>query len=425
MKKPIGYQALYATSLLAFAISGTAHAELKAIKQQAIVEDAITPEAPEAAQEEVVVVKKAKPRTLVAATPVEEVVSQNTNNNVNNNSAQAIAISAPPAEKPSMGSQLDAGIKTKMEDVQTQFETALLKTLDRIKITVDDGAPVQGANGPTQAVVVQDNLVNTQGAADKSDYMSVDDAPKVDDEDKQDDADVASKDGSTVATLEKASFLRKVSISPVFGKTMIGSDYYNINSRYTAGFELEFDIDRSFAIELGYAYSQYDVGLASANPIYGQPIGFGGLNLQTLQYNQNLFSATGRIYLMPRPAKFRVFVGGGTGYNLGYLNYNQNNSNGYLSNPYYSNYNTSDYAVKSWLGIAEAGSTFSVSDSVSLGALFKYAFVFSSTQNAPLNNYAFLASPYGSNVTPQQAAVGGSLASENFYSILGTVKVSF
>src|SRR4051812_41690082 len=105
MKKPIGIQALYAASLLSFALSSPVHAELKALKQQAIVEDAITPEADEAQDEEVVIVKK-RPKSAASIS------------NSNTNNVQAIAVAtAPAAEKPSMGSQLDAGIKSKMGDV--------------------------------------------------------------------------------------------------------------------------------------------------------------------------------------------------------------------------------------------------------------------------------------------------------------------
>ena len=64
------------------------------------------------------------------------------------------------------------------------------------------------------------------------------------------------------------------------------------------------------------------------------------------------------------------------------------------------------------------------SESVSLGALFKYALVFSSSESQPLNNYAFNPG-FGYQQPNDKTMVGGSLARDNFYSILGTVKVAF
>lgn len=277
---------------------------------------------------------------------------------------------------------------------------------------------------PNQSQVVQDNLVGASSAEDKANYMAVDAAPTV----KGDDAEDV--DGQSVAALgkdEKKSE-RKIRAAPVFGKSNINSSAYNVSSKYTAGFELEMDVDTSFSVVLGYSYSQYDIALAGGSPFVGyyQPFGYNGAS-NTLGYNQNLFEVDGRVYLMPREAKFRVFGGAGVGYNLGYLNYQQNT---YLQNPAYNPYYTAnagyqDYEVKSWLGLLSAGATLGVSDNVSLGALFKYALVFSSSQNQPINNYAFVNNGFGYGASTDQAVVGGSLQKDNFYSILGTVKVAF
>jgi hypothetical protein len=234
-------------------------------------------------------------------------------------------------------------------------------------------------------------------------------------------------DGESVAEADEAkpaSSKYKVSVAPVFGKTMINSNLYNVDSRYTAGFEIEMGLDDSFAAVLGYSYSQYNIGMANSNPFYGYYSGSSLLNgnMGQLQYNQNVFSAGMRAYLMPKESKFRVFGGAGVGYNMGYLNYNQNVLNQYSFNP---TYNTPDYQVKSWLGLLETGAAFNISQSVSLGAIFKYALVFSSTQNQPLNNYAFVNNGYGYTPSGDQRIVGGSLAGDSFYSILGTVRMSF
>lgn len=422
MKKPISIQALGTASILAvLAISAPAQAELvkqhTTIKSQAIVEDAITPEAADEAEEEVVIVRKAKPKTVVR-----KVVREETEITPPVETLPAEMAAAPAATKPSMGSQLDEGIKSKMVDVQSQFEQALLKTLDRIKITVDDGTTTQGVSTPTDSAVIQDSFVGAQGAADKG-YMPVEAAPVMADDEELDESAA-----SSVATVEKPKSGRKVRVAPVFGRTSLSSSSYNINPRYTAGFELEMDVDSSFAMVFGYSYSQYDISLATGGSFYNyyQPYGFNGYgHNNTLEYNQNVFSGGLRVYLMPPEAKFRLFGGAGVGYNMGYLNYRSNTMNpyGYQYSPYYNN--TSDYEVKSWLGLLEGGALFNISESVSLGALFKYALVFSSNENAPLNNYAFMGNGFGYGQSTDKAVVGGSLARDNFYSILGTVKVAF
>jgi hypothetical protein len=49
----------------------------------------------------------------------------------------------------------------------------------------------------------------------------------------------------------------------------------------------------------------------------------------------------------------------------------------------------------------------------------------SSRENQPLNNYAFINNGFNTQPITDKQVVGGSIAKENFYSILGTVKVSF
>lgn len=425
MKTQTKIQTLFAISLIAITFASTnANAALTKVAppkaEQAIVDDEITPEAPAAAAEgdDVVVVKrKVKQKTVVrertetsSETPIQAEQPAVA-------AAPAAPVVAPPAAKPSMGTQLDNGVKAKMEDVQNQFEQALLKSLDRIKISVDDGATPQGAATPTQSVTVQDNVVAGSGAP-KADYMSVDAAPEVKDGDEE------ARDGESVASLpkEEKKSDRKIRVAPVFGKSNIGSSTYQIDSKYTAGVELEMDLEKNFSLVLGYSYSQYGIGLGSTNPFYSYNQAYSNYN--TLNYNQNLFEVDGRVYLMPQESKFRIFGGAGIGYNLGYLNYNQNQ---YLQNsaynPYY-NAGAQDYEVKAWMGILSAGALLNISDNVSIGALFKYAVTFSSSQNQPLNNYAFVNNGYG-GTTSDQAVVGGSLAQDNFYSILGTVKVAF
>jgi hypothetical protein len=57
--------------------------------------------------------------------------------------------------------------------------------------------------------------------------------------------------------------------------------------------------------------------------------------------------------------------------------------------------------------------------------MFKYSPVLSAKESRPLYNYNFAPAGYNGPVSQDQLAVGGSLAESSFYSILGTVKVSF
>lgn len=425
MTKPNWIQALYATSLVVAAlVPAGAYAEL--VKTQTVVKEAaIVPEVSEESEVEIEIERKvkSKPKKVVRVTREETEITPA----VQEEQLPAEAVTPPPATKPSMGNQLDEGIKTKMVDVQNQFEQALLKTLDRIKITVDDGTAAQGASAPTQNVIVQDNLVGTNAAANKADYMSVDAAPVMADDEEFADGEEASA-GSSVASSEQKSE-RTLKVAPVFGTTSLGSSAYSVSGGMTAGVDLEFDMDPSFSLVLGYAFAKHNIALANSNPFVNSysPYGYNNASQQGLEYNQNVFNAGMRAYLMKPEAKFRVFAGGGVGYNVGYLNYKQSQYGNPYQNQYYTQYygaSNSSYEVKSWLAILEAGAVANISKVVSLGALFKYAFVFSSSENQPLNNYAFNPG-YGYGQPTDKAVVGGSLAGDNFYSILGTVKVAF
>lgn len=267
MKKQLKTQAIYAASLLAISLSAvSAQAALTKVQtapkaEQAIVDDEIQPEAPAAAE------APAAPVVAKKKTVVKKTVVVNEQAEITPPVEDVAAAPVPPAaQKPTTGQQLDEGVKAKMQDVQNQFEAALLKSLDRIKISVDDGTAPQGVSQPNQTQTIQDGLVGTSAAEDKNAYMSVKDAPDVQDED----AELSAKDGESVATLkEDKKSDRKIRVAPVFGKTNFNSSAYNISSHYTAGFELEMELEKNFALVFGYSYSQFDIGLASANPFYG------------------------------------------------------------------------------------------------------------------------------------------------------------
>ena len=437
---------LVSLATLAFAVASTnvVRAELKSEEVQ---EEAIVPEQTSAVEQELkplakkkIIVKEEEdlpaPQMSISTPSAAQAKSksnaQNWNNLENSNSqgqgqetsivptqtvvveqahantqGQATESAQAQGQKASFGSRMDQGMQNKMDDLKGQYEDALLRQLDKIKITVDDGSKAE-------VNVVQDQVINTNAAA--AGYVSIEKAPSIKDDSEEEGTE-------SVAKVEEQETGSRIRLSPVIGYTSINSDAYKIDARYTAGFSLEMELTDNLAGVLGYSYSQYDVSLGSNNPFfsYNQPILFGA-NQTTLQYNQNLFEGGLRFYLFPRDSKFRVHVGGGLGYNKGYLNYRSGVFSTYAYNPYT---NLQDYEVTSYLGIMETGAEFAVSKNVAIGGLFKYANVLSSSENQPLNNYGFAQNGYGTSVSPDQRVVGGSIAENGFYSILGTVKVSF
>ncbi|MGZ3695643.1 MAG: hypothetical protein ACXWQO_16145 [Bdellovibrionota bacterium] len=433
MKKPIWKNTLilaFSAFIVTLTPLGTARAEMVSEEVQ---EDAISPEGAADASsdnQELVIVKKKPAHAISHQLPARRVVRRQV---VEEQEAEPVALQQEPAievqtstraqvampaaqpEKKSVGATVDSSIQNKMDGVRDQFEQALVKQLDKIKITVGDDEPK--AEAPAQTTIVSDSIVNAHSAApEKAGYMSIESAPAIA-EDATDGESVAKKGD------EESGKSAGIKVSPILGMTNISSSYYNISARYTAGVELEMEMDDSLAAVIGYSYSQHDISLGNANPFYTQSsmYGYGGSNYSTLQYNQNVFSLGMRLYLMPKTSKFRAFLGGGLGYNKGYVNYNNRYATTYQYNPFQ---NQTDYEVSSFLGILEAGAEVQVSKNISVGGLFKYDQVLSANQNQPLNNYAFINNGYGGQIS-DKAVVGGSIAKENFYSILGTVKVAF
>jgi opacity protein-like surface antigen len=398
MKQPNIFQTLFATSLtLAFALAPLSGIRAELVSEE-IQEDAIIPEQ-SALEEEVLILKKkprAAPRKRIVVQEEEDLPLQ-----------PAYAPASAPA-KQSTGSVIDQGVQNKMDEVKSKFEEAILRSLDRIQVSVDEGG---SAPAPMTTTVVQDTIVTTESAPA---YMSLDSAPVL---------AIEEPAAESVAKAETGEFVNRVRVSPLIGWTTINSDFYNIDSRYTAGLNIEVDMSDNLAIVLGYSYSQFDIGLGGSNPFFGshQP-GFYQGNMTTLEYNQNVFDAGLRFYLFPQQSKFRAFLGGGAGYNKGYLNYRKNVFNTFAGNPYA---NLEDYEVTSFLGILETGAELTVAKNISVGANFKYSNVLSSSENQSLNHYGFMLNGFGSNVSQDQRVVGGSIAENSFYSILGTVKISF
>ncbi len=454
-------RALFAISLsLAFSgalglNSSPARAEL--VREQ-VQSDAITPEAAPAAadtvasnssnngDEEVIYVRKRKPapkRRIVyvdaeeqsaeAASPLPDPIQAPVRQQVAIQPGATVATTTtvtqetPAAKAAGIGTSIDNSISSKMDGVKQQFEDKVVKMLDRIKITVDEDQPATQA-APLSQTVIKDDVKATSAApavaapapTDKT-YMSVDQGAQL--------SPAASEGSSTAAKddLSDENLKGKISIFPLAGITSIKSSNYTVDARYTAGFGIEAEATNNISIVGSYSYSQFNVGLGTSNPYYGYYQGttlVNSNNLNALQYNQNLVDVNARFYLMPRSSRFRLYIGAGVGYSKSYLNYNQNSLNTYSGNPYATG-QSNDYSVSQVLGQLGAGAEIQISKTIALGADFKYDTVLSSSQNDPLNNNAFVNNGYGYTASNNQSIVGGSLASEAFYSLTANVKVTF
>ncbi len=397
MKKP--FEALVVSTLvLAFTLAPLARAELVEAEEQ-VEADVVTPE--ENAFE-------SAPRFEQPSAMQSSDGNVETQINIHNET-QAQTSSG-------IGSSVEKGVQNKITGVQREVEGVVLKSLDKITVTVDDGSTPAAAQSSQNATVVEQDSVSKNNLEEKEDaYMTVDSAPEMAAEDEAAGESIAEADAD-------ASRAGRVSLSPVLGWTTLNSTSYDVSSRYTAGFDIELEMSDALSAILGYSYSQYDIALPETNPYYNfYGPSFMSNNTASLQYNQNVFNAGLRYYLFPKESKFRIFLGGGAGYNLGYLNYKQENSATFAYNPY----DVDDYEVNSILGNLETGALLQVSKNVAVGANFKYSMVLTSKENRPLNNNAFILNGQGSNPQANQSAVGGSIAGDSFYSVLGSVRISF
>ena len=430
---------LLVASLAVAGIYAWQPAQAEIAQTELVQADAITQEAPvaeaqvdaeSALQEETIIIKKPKkaaaPKRRVIIQEVEEAQAEPTMI-----SAQVAATTtvAQQAQAGTAGSKIDASITKAVDGVKLKIEDKIVSMLDRIKITVDEDAPNAnviapvGTQAPVTTTIVQDSVVNTAAApaagasigSDKGVYQPLEASASQE------------ADGTVAAKAEEEAELQgKVKIFPLAGVTTLSSDLYDIDSRYTAGAGLEIELGAGLAFAATYSYSQYDVGLGVANPYFGYWNGSLGMNnTQKLEYNQNVFDATLRLYLLPKSSRFRFFIGAGPGFNKGYLNYDQRTLNAWQNTWANSNGALDDYEVTSFLGIAEAGGDIQLSKSLSVGASFKYATVLSSRENKPINNNGFVANPYNYAAPTEKSLVGGSIAGDGFYSLLGNIKFSF
>lgn len=415
-------------ALLALATAPlTSSAEDYEVQGDAIVpenaQSALATEDSPALEEEVVIVKR-KPQTKRKKVIIQEVDEPAAVEQASASSDEAEVLAASTSGQ-RVGSTLDKTIDSKMNNVRSEIENQLVKAIEGIQISVGN------ANTPTQQV--SDQVVNTAAApavmaapqADNKAYMTVDQAP--------------SSGGESTAELKNSDepLQGSVGIFPLGGITTMNrtGNGYDRESEFTVGAGLEVDASDNISFVTTYRYSRYNIRITTQNSMYtAYPIlypsyGYTGTNneLNKLEYNQNVIDAGMRLYLLPKTQRFRFFVGGGAGYQKGYLNYTSRAIEQLKATPGNAQSGMlDDVEITQFLFNVETGAEFQLSKVLSIGGDFKYSSVLSSSVSDPTNQGWFNNSGYTSYVQQtDKALVGNSLKDTSFYSILGTIKYRF
>ncbi|NUM88338.1 MAG: hypothetical protein HUU37_03955 [Bdellovibrionales bacterium] len=419
MKSP--NRKLLLLALLALAAPIVSPAEDYEVQGDAIVPEgapaAASDEETSALEEEVVIVKKPKTAPKRKRVIIQEVEPAAASTELE---VQEAATSGQ-----RVGSTLDKTIDSKMNNVRSEIENQLVKAIEGIQISVGN------ANAPVQQV--SDQVINASAApavnsaADNKAYLTVEQAPGAD-------------GNASVAEMKNDDqpLQGSVGIFPLGGLTTLsqGGNGYDRESNFTVGAGLEVDASENLSFVTTYRYSKYNIRITSQNTFWGYyptvypTYGYGGgynNELNRLEYNQNVIDAGMRLYLLPKSQRFRFFVGGGGGYQKGYLNYTGRAIDQLKLNPGMAQSGQlDDVEITQFLFNVETGAEFQLSKALAIGGDFKYSSVLSSSVNDPTNQGWFNGSGFTSYVQQtDKALVGNSLKDASFYSILGTVKYRF
>lgn len=218
-------------------------------------------------------------------------------------------------------------------------------------------------------------------------------------------------------------------VMPRVGLTeMSGNAGYDIRPRFSTGVSLGVATSQHLTFEVGYSYGEYGVALASANPYVMWANQYGYLpSTESVAMKQNILEAGLKVHFLGPDAKLRPFMGGGAGYSLSYINYDQRILDQLNRDPYLRTL-AGDYELSSYLGYLSTGVDLRVNRSISVGAVFKYYNVFSSRERSPLSHpamYGAFGYPYYTLPDSEKAYVSGTFARTNFYSVMAGVTFTF
>ena len=218
----------------------------------------------------------------------------------------------------------------------------------------------------------------------------------------------------------------RISVTPRAGiSNLAGTNYFNVQARYSAGLALGVEVSEQISFQVGYLYSEYGIGVASSNPYIGYLQASTGSaysnNFATYILRQNVFDAGLKFHVLGKTSKLRPYLGGGAAYARSFLNYDATVLSA-LNQTYGAQSLATDYSTSAFLGFLQAGMDVSLGKNILLGAEFRYYNVLSATENQSLNTGGFYT---GYNPDPNKSIAGGSLARSNFYSVLGTASFTF
>lgn len=228
---------------------------------------------------------------------------------------------------------------------------------------------------------------------------------------------------------------------------MSSNSAYEVTPQFSTGIGVGFGVTDNLTVEGGYTYNRYGVTAASTNPYvtYVQNVkAYQGYDLtfNTVREIQHVGDAGLRVYFLGPNSKFRPYISGGGGYSKNFVNYDEAILAA-LREQGLQNMGR-DAASSSFLSYLSTGADLKLSKSISLSVLFKYYNVLSARDDRTINDAALagyynqnLYNPYGgyygyggynaAYVQPDsdKKIVGGSLARQNFYSMMAGVTFTF
>ncbi len=310
-------------------------------------------------------------------------------------------------------------LQERLEELRLRDER---RRTDQVLGVTKEQAPAPMAPAP----VMKEEMVGAPiGAAPQAQAIPVQGAPAQPVQAVYEDR-VAVSSASAVSVASPEDEKTRIDVTPRAGiSNLSGTNYFNVQSRYSAGLALGVEVSEQISFQVGYLYSEYGIGIASSNPYIGYLQGSTGSaysnNFATYILRQNVFDAGLKFHVLSRASKLRPFLGGGAAYARSFLNYDATVLSA-LNQTYGAQSLASDYTTSAFLGFLQAGMDVSLSKNILIGAEFRYYNVLSANENQSLNTGGFYT---GYNPDPNKSIAGGSLARSNFYSILGTASFTF
>jgi|GEM_PF-3866170 len=243
-------------------------------------------------------------------------------------------------------------------------------------------APLSSAQPQYERVVNEDGIAVARSSAAQGNYGS-----------RGYDQVGQSQSSRSEAPVRQASDSSGIYVAPRLGLPVVSSNAYNFTPKYLVGAAVGFELSESFTLDLGLNYSQVGVTLGS-----GLTNQFGASST-SLTYRQTAFDITSKWLILSREYRFRPFVGGGVGYAMGSINYDQQASGGFTTAQ-----NTQDYQLRTMQGILQTGADYWLTPYIALQLGYRYIRSLSSTEREGINNNGF----FNTN-DPNKAAIRGSI----------------